>query len=58
MIIRLTFKTPDAVDDAIADLDEDSKDIAKNVISKWVEYGEYIRVDVDTEKQTCTVLPA
>ena len=25
---------------------------------RWFEYGEYLRVEVDTDAETCTVLPA
>ncbi len=25
--------------------------------SRWFEYGEYLRVEIDTEEMTCVVLP-
>lgn len=27
------------------------------ICSAWIEYGEYIRIQIDTEKKTCVVLP-
>lgn len=29
---------------------------AAQVASKWFEYGEYLRVEIDTKALTCTVL--
>jgi hypothetical protein len=60
MIVTVTFKTPDAVSDALgtADLCDVERDQAEKAISKWVEYGEYISVRFDTDKGTATVLKA
>jgi hypothetical protein len=57
MIFRIGFKTPDAVDYATEDVPEEEMQAVKSVIAKWVKYGECITVEVDTEKETCTVLP-
>ena len=57
MIVRLTFKTPDAVDEALNDVPEEQRDEARAAAEKWVEYGEYLYVDIDTEKGTCTPVP-
>lgn len=51
------FKTPDAVDYAVEDLSEEEQDIAKQFARKFVEYGENLQVEFDTEKGTATVLP-
>lgn len=65
MKLKITFKTPDAVDYAIRDTfipaesDEDSvtiKDI-ENKLSKWVKYGEMITVEFDLEAMTAEVVP-
>lgn len=59
MKITLTFKQPDvldALDDAIDNLEERKR--IKCIARKWVEYDEYLSVEIDTEKETCTVLPA
>lgn len=31
---------------------------AKMIAGKWFKYGEYIRVTIDTEAETCVVEPA
>lgn len=58
MKINITFKTPDAIDYAAQDYFSDDGDIEefKEFCSKWVEYGELIRIEFDTEKRTATVL--
>lgn len=61
----------DAIDDAIkSDLanltDEDEKEAVKEVraekvrklCAKWFDYGEYLMVEIDTERETCTVVSA
>ncbi len=69
MILKVTFKTPDAVDDAIDGFFEsgppfytaeeriDLRQRMDNATKQWVEFGEYIEVEFDTEKGTATVLP-
>jgi len=58
MKVRLTFKTPDVVDDAIEqDGLEDYEVEIHKACDKWVRYGEYLTVEVDTEAGTATVLP-
>lgn len=60
----------ESIQDAIAELiidgvSEDELDAVREkrgekihkLCSRWFEYGEYLRVEVDTEAQTCTVLP-
>ena len=62
----------DAIDEAVTEevekmegLDPDERqaviDTRKEKInelccSKWFEYGEYLRVEIDTEAKTCTVI--
>jgi hypothetical protein len=73
MIVRISFKTPDAMEDAIQEAiqfaEEDAKETgetvdtdelrekAEAVCKKWIKFGENITVDVDTENGTCTVEP-
>lgn len=48
----------------IAELDLDEKEMiqekrmdeAKGAIEKWVQYGEYVRIEIDTEEGTAKVL--
>lgn len=55
MKFSLTFKTPD-VTDQLNDI-EDAEDRAKaeSMVEKFLEYGEYITVEFDTESQSATV---
>jgi uncharacterized protein YggE len=61
----------DAIDEAVTEdvakmegLDEDErqavidarKEKVQELCNKWFEYGEYLRVEIDTEAKTCTVL--
>ena len=55
MIITATFKTPDVLDYALEDLDEDGADEVKKKLSKWIEYDECLTVKFDTDKMTATV---
>ncbi len=65
MKVQLTFKTPDIIDQVLYTLldehdstevtDEMEEDIREK-LSKWVKFGEYIRVEIDTEADTATVL--
>lgn len=36
---------------------EARRDTIKDAIEKWVEYGEYITIEFDTEAKTATVVP-
>jgi hypothetical protein len=57
MKIRVTFKTPDALTDAIQDLSYDDQILARRVAEKYMEYEEYITVEFDLERGTCAVVP-
>ncbi len=58
MKFRVTFKTPDALDYALDDFPYDeSREEAKEVAKQFIEYGEYITVEFDTEAKTATVVP-
>lgn len=62
MKIRLSFKTPDVVDCAIEESvechsREDAEKEVREACKKWVEYGECLTVDIDTETGTCEVVP-
>lgn len=73
MKIRITFKDPDAVYEAIDDAFEDMKQpigvsqaewevIISNrkrdvLLSPWIECMEYCTVEIDTEDKTATVIP-
>ena len=39
------------------DLVADSRsERVRNICEKWFKYGEYLEVEIDTEKQTCLVI--
>lgn len=44
------------IDDREA-LFETRRDAAGEVAAKWFEWGEYLRVEIDTDAKTITVLP-
>lgn len=61
--VILTFKTNDVIDQL--DLPEESdegeeginpKKWVKHQLEKWIEYGEYIRIEFDLENETAKVL--
>jgi hypothetical protein len=67
----ITMKNPDSFEDSIRRAAEESvvqnitnrKEVIeeeyeelKKFASKWVEYDEYVRIEVDTDKGTATVL--
>lgn len=57
MKIRLAFKTPDVgeyTDPPLEDMSEEDREMAKNAIEQWVEYGENLTVEIDTETGECT----
>ena len=58
MICRLTFKTPDVLDQIFYDGDfsEDDMEAIRNKAAKFIECGEYIVVELDTKKGTCVVV--
>jgi hypothetical protein len=65
MKVRLTFKTPDVLTNAFEGLGQDDSGgnhaeilRAHELCKKWVTDGEYLTVEVDTEKETCEVVLA
>lgn len=79
MKVYITFKTPDALEDAARDAaarvnesataddrvdDEEAQQAADDAFDKvmevgqkFIKYGEYLTVELDTETGTCTVKP-
>jgi hypothetical protein len=71
MKFTVTFKTPDAIHDALADLrrdatevaspmDEDTLDAflqdASKLMGEFIEHGEYVDIEFDTHEKTAKVL--
>jgi hypothetical protein len=58
MKVRLVFKTPDAVADALSEIPEgQEKDDIKQIIRRFVKWDEIIVVEVDDESGQATVVP-
>jgi hypothetical protein len=38
-------------------LQEIREESVREIASKWFKYGEYLRVEIDTDAKTCMVLP-
>lgn len=57
MKIQFYFKTPDAVADAVQNLSEDDTDEVNRHSKRWIEWGEAVTLELDTEAGTCEVLP-
>ena len=57
MKFRVTMKTPiaDALEDTIRE-EEIGGAVLEMCKEKWFEYGEYLTVEIDTEKGTCVVV--
>jgi len=50
--------SPAGLDDAETQLIREHRNEAiYNLCGKWFKYGEYLMVEIDTEKQTCVVVP-
>ena len=58
MIVRLTFKTPDVLYDAIChdEYSEREQNKIRKLAERFIEYDEYLYVELDTDKGTCTVV--
>lgn len=50
MKFQIDFKTPDAVDESLAEHtgSDDEKAKAKQILSKYVKWGECVSIEVDT----------
>ena len=46
-----------ADDDERMAVKEVRRDKVGSLCTKWFKYGEYLTVEIDTEAQTCTVVP-
>ena len=71
MKVRVTFKTPDALDYALEEAgfknnenldcpeeDLDKWEAAKKTISKWIKYGEVVTIEFDLDAKTARVVEA
>lgn len=68
MKIRLTFKTPDVLDQIVDQVNQEydhaeSEELRESIIEerkafceKWVRYGEYLEVEMDDSTGECRVV--
>jgi len=57
MKFRITFKTPDAIQEFLDGYDgEDDYEDVTLFIREYVTYGEYVRLEFDTKTKTVKVL--
>jgi hypothetical protein len=59
MKFRITFKSPDSVSRSLQDtVDETGElmEVLEKAIEKWIEYREYVTIEIDTEANTARVL--
>ena len=57
MKIQVTFKSPDAVNDALEDQDlTEQREEIKKKLQKWLRWGEYVDIEFDLTKGTAKVL--
>ena len=52
-VMKIEGLSPDERDAVI----EERQEKVRELCNKWFEYGEYLRVEIDTEAKTCTVVP-
>lgn len=43
-------------DDEREGVEDDRREKVQKLCGKWFEYGEYLRVEIDTDAGTCTVV--
>lgn len=55
MVLKLTFKTPDVLDQFDSVECSSTQDKAIEVAKKFIKYGEYVTLLVDTINETVTV---
>jgi hypothetical protein len=59
MKINLTFKSPDVLSDAIdnKNLTDSEREAVEELAENFLEYGEYVTIQLDTKAKTAVVLP-
>ena len=55
MLVNITMKTNDAVDRACQELEEEDREEFAALCDRWFEFGEYVRLVIDTKKKSISV---
>ena len=58
MKIRITMKTPDALNDSISDaeLEEEDEEVVRKIANQYFSYGEYVTIEIDTEFESIALV--
>ena len=56
---RIVFKGPDVVEDSLerARLTPDERESVRLIAKRYVECDEYVTLEIDTEDESCRVVP-
>ena len=57
MRLILGFKTPDVIESAVEDLTPEDQIVAQEACEKFIKYGEFVQIEIDTDTQEARVLP-
>lgn len=57
MKFTVIMKSPESLHRSLEGLSEEDKEEAEAFAQKYMQYGEYLRVEFDTENATAVVLP-
>ena len=57
MKIKIVFKTPDVLDNVLNTLSENEQWKMAAVAEKFIKYGEYVTIEIDSETETARVVP-
>lgn len=55
--VREELNKTDLPEDEKELLEESRQEKISDICRKWFEYGEYLTVEIDTEQETCAVVP-
>jgi hypothetical protein len=56
MKLNLIFKNPETLPEVLKDLNEEEYAKVKNAISKFIKWGEYVEIEIDTETMTAKIV--
>lgn len=59
MKIRISMKTPDCIDHAISEEEPSNTEekAIRRIAKKFFRYDECVDLEIDTERETCIVVP-
>jgi len=54
MKIYMSFKSPDSVYYALQNVPKEQRGKIEDFLQEYIEYGEYVRIEFDTDNKTAT----